>query len=92
MVTDFGIRAWLCGLTSAVLLAAVLAAVPSGLDWLANPGDVFRGADGTHWRVVFETYLSWFGPLFLLLGPVTVLVFAWRAGRNGGDPCCRDCR
>lgn len=88
---NFNLRAWACGLAAGLLLAALAAAVPTALDWFGNPGGVFRDADGTAWTVVADTFLSWLGPVFLLLAPFTVLVFARLAGRNACGPCGGRC-
>jgi hypothetical protein len=90
---DFNMRAWLCGLVAGVLLAGLVAAVPTAWDWLLDPGGVFRaGGAGTNWPVVLDTFASWFLPVLLLVAPFTVLGAAWRAARRGGAPCCRSCR
>ena len=73
------------GLAWALLLALIGAAVPTFLDWQANPAGVFRGEDGTNWGAVIETIWTWYWPLFLLIVPITVLIHAWRSGR-GGNP------
>jgi hypothetical protein len=88
----FGLRAWVYGLAGGALLAALLAAVPTMLDWLENPGGIFRSGDATRWAVVWETFVSWFMPAVLLLAPFTVLAFAWLAGRRETDSRCSGCR
>ena len=90
---NFGARAWGCGLLAGIFLAALVAVVPTTLDWMHNPGEVFRSGEVTRWSIVWDTFASWFLPAVLLFAPFTVLAFAWLAGRRGGDPCCRgDCR
>jgi hypothetical protein len=59
-------------------------AVPVTLsDWRANPTGVFHDADGTHWRAVAETALSWFWPLavaaFVTALAVNIIVVRFRA-------------
>lgn len=73
----------------ALAIAAVLAALTSGiatfLDWRTNPSGIFHGAAGTYWSVVWETWVSWFGPVLLLAAAVLVPVLLWRhRARSGG--------
>ena len=61
------------GLASGILIAGILAAIPTGLDWYGNASGLFRSDSGTSWSVVFETWISWFWPLALVATPCAVL-------------------
>jgi hypothetical protein len=45
-------------------------------DWWLNPGQIFRGPEGTSWDAVLETAWSWFWPVALL---AAVLMLGFRA-------------
>ena len=62
--------------TIAILVGAGFAAY----DWWLNPGGIFRGPDGTNWRFMYETAVSWFVPVLITVLPVAVAV-AWLIGR-----------
>jgi len=77
----FAAAAWgvLAGLAVSIAMTA--------LDWFANPSGLFRGEDGTHWPVVWETAWSWFWPVACAAAAVVTPVKAWslrrtRPGRN----------
>ena len=58
-------------LTRAMFVAAGLAfltaSVATYLDWSENPGGIFQDSTGTNWGVVWETAISWFVPMLLIL-------------------------
>ena len=57
----------------------LLVALPmTAWDWWLNPGQVFRGPDGTNWEPVLATAWSWFWPVALL---AAVLLVAFRIAR-----------
>lgn len=64
-----------------VAVGFAVAAVMTGLDWRLNPGGVFRGESGTHWRPVGETFVSWFWPVWLAASGVALAV-AWLRDRR----------
>lgn len=55
-------RPWQLVLLDGVAVGLAVAATMTFLDWRANPGGIFHGADHTNWSVVLETALSWFVP------------------------------
>ncbi len=57
-----------------VVIAGLVSAIATALDWHANPAGIFHGSAGTDWGVVLETFVSWLWPLLLLLAPVSVVV------------------
>jgi len=65
------------GLIFGFLLALLVSAVPTFLDWRANPSGIFHDSAGTNLAVVLETFFSWLWPLFLVFAPVSIAVIAW---------------
>lgn len=55
-------------------IALLLASVPTAMDWYTNPAGLFRGASGTRWDIVLDTFLSWLWPLILVCAPLSVAV------------------
>lgn len=43
-------------------------------DWIENPAGLFHDAQGTNWRFVFETGVSWLVPTFLSVGASVAIV------------------
>ena len=52
---------------AALSLAFLTASVATYLDWSENPGGIFRDSTGTNWAVVWETAISWFVPVLLIV-------------------------
>ncbi|MDC0996016.1 hypothetical protein OAT01_09840 [Pseudomonadales bacterium] len=44
-------------------------------EWIENPGGIFRDSDGTRWRFVFDTALSWLWPTFLIWTCIGILIY-----------------
>lgn len=65
------------GVLIGVVLAGLVSAIPTALDWHANPAGIFRTSVGTDWGMVWETFFSWLWPLLLFLAPVSVAVLFW---------------
>jgi uncharacterized membrane protein len=70
------------GIAWALLVALIGSIVPTFIDWRLNPGGIFRGSEGTNWGVVVETIWTWFWPLFLVIVPIAVLLYAWLEHRK----------
>lgn len=68
-----------------LILAVLVAAIPTFLDWNQNPAGIFQGPAGTDWGIVFETFISWFWPVALVLVPVAILALVWVAARQSGN-------
>ena len=76
------------------LIAAAVATAVSAHDWHVNPEDLFHTAAGTNWPVVWETWISWFEPVFLaitapgLLATYARAVWGWIRPETGAwaDP------
>ena len=77
-------RSLLTGLAIGIAVGLLVAAPITFMEWLDNPGGVYRNAQGTIWAHVGETLWSWFWPFVLLVTPVAVAVSAWRLRRAAG--------
>ena len=71
--------AWTRAVLGALVVGLVVASTTSFLDWRLNPGGLFHGPTGTSWGVVWETWVSWFAPVFLLVAAVALPVLLWRS-------------
>lgn len=56
------------------ILSLLAAIILTYVDWQKNPAGLFHSAEGTDWSIVWETFASWFVPLFF--GLIAVLGFA----------------
>ncbi len=56
---------WSFGLVIGALVACGVTLFVTVWEWIENPGGIFRGAEETHWRFVYETAVSWLAPTFL---------------------------
>ena len=73
-------RAVFAAIASSLVVAFFVGAGFAFYDWRLNPGGIFRGPDGTNWRFMYETTISWLAPTFLSLLPVSFGI-AWLIGR-----------
>ena len=78
-------RSLVLGALVGIVGAALLAAVPTVLDWTANPGGIFYTEAGTHWGRVFETWFSWFWPLAALVAPASVFLQWWTTSKRAAS-------
>ena len=60
------------GLVAGASVALSIAAVITVWEWLENPGGIFHGPEGTNWRFVAETAVSWLLPVFALTSVVAI--------------------
>ena len=72
-------RAGAFGLRAGLVCATMLTLVVTSWEWLENPGGIFRSAEGTNWRFVFDTAVSWFFPTFLYTGGLAALTHIGRS-------------
>jgi len=72
-------------LFTGVGISGLIAGTMALWNWLENPGGIFQSADGTNWSFVWETFLSWFLPLLLLLLPIFLLT-AYLRTRSISNP------
>ena len=68
---------WIIGLMIGVATGMLVASIMAAVDWWANPAGVFHGGQGTNWSFVWETWFSWFAPVFLFAGLVSFAVLSW---------------
>ncbi|MDJ0918720.1 MAG: hypothetical protein QNJ05_13215 [Woeseiaceae bacterium] len=73
-------RALLAAVVCSSMIAILVSLGFAAYDWRLNPGGIFHGPDGTNWRFVYETAVSWFVPVLVAVLPVAVAV-AWLIGR-----------
>ena len=73
---------------SAVALAVTLTITV--MEWIANPGGIFRGPEGTNWKIVWDLARSWLVPTFAHAASVsaighllvTALISVWKKCRR----------
>ena len=70
-------RIWILGLVVGAVVGLLVASAITFLDWRLNPGGIFHNAQGTDWAVVTETAISWFAPVSVLVGFVSISVLYW---------------
>ncbi len=69
-----------CGITIAIAVTSFVTI----WEWLENPGGIFRDEEGTNWRFVYDTAISWFVPTLLQATPLAVLTcLLWARVRHG---------
>ena len=73
---------WITGLALGAAMACLVAAAMTFADWQINPAGIFRGPDGTNWGIVWDTWISWFLPVFPIVAAVA-LVVVWYTSRYG---------
>jgi len=66
-------RPWKLILLDGVAVGLAVAVIMTYLDWRTNPGGIFLNVDGTNWRVVMETALSWFIPTAAIVSALSAL-------------------
>ena len=70
-----------------ILVGLVTATIPASvvtiLDWHTNPGGIFHNDSGTDWTIVWETWVSWFGPLIIATTAFVALVLFVLQKLNG---------
>jgi hypothetical protein len=75
--------AWLFGIVAGASTSAVVSLVIVTWEWLENPGGIFHNADGTNWKFVVETAVSWLVPTFIYVAVLAaILHLGWSAWRR----------
>jgi hypothetical protein len=54
-------------------LSLAISAYVTLTEWQLNPGAIYRGAHGTEWHIVWETFSSWQLPLLSLFAAIFLL-------------------
>ena len=68
-------RKWILGLLISFGVSLLISAAITYNDWCLNPGGIFQNEQsGTQWAFVWETFFSWFFPLFVLISAILLLV------------------
>ena len=78
---------WLRSFAWGAAIAIAVAMVAAFLDWRANPAALFHDESGTNWRILGETWLSWFLPLLPAGCGLSALLLGirgfWRSRKGG---------
>ena len=73
---------WATAILLGALVAALAAAAMAFADWHENPAGIFHGPGGTNWGFVWDTWISWFLPVFPIAAGIA-LAFVWYLSRRG---------
>lgn len=68
---------WIIGPATGLAIAVLLTLVFTTWNWVENPGEIFRDASGTQWRIVYDNAASWFLPTLV---PVTIAAILGHIG------------
>jgi len=58
-------RFWSFGIGIGTSVSLAVTVFVTSWEWIANPGGIFRDANGTNWQFVYDTAISWLIPTFL---------------------------
>ncbi len=73
---------WVYALLLGVTVGFIVASVMSFLDWRLNPSGIFHSDLGTNWRFVWDTWISWFMPVFVVGSAVSIPALSWLSKRS----------
>ncbi len=73
---------WVYAILLGATVGFIVASVMSFLDWRLNPSGIFHSDLGTNWRFVWDTWISWFIPVFVVGSAVFVPAVLWLSKRN----------
>jgi hypothetical protein len=68
-------RRWVYAVALGAMVGLLTASVMAFIDWRLNPSGIFHSELGTNWRLVWDTWLSWFVPIFVVVSAATALGF-----------------
>ena len=71
------IRSWLLGGIVGSFVGLMVAVGMTFVGWRQNPAGLFHSDQDTHWDIVFETALSWFWPIAIIVLVLTVVAHSW---------------
>ncbi len=61
------------------LLALALAVFMAAWSWIENPSGIFHNENGTNWKFVWDTGISWFLPTLIgLMPPAFLAHIGWQ--------------
>lgn len=66
-----GIVFWIRIFALSFGVSLIISAIVTFLDWQKNPSGIFHSPQGTHWYIVWDTFISWLLPLL----PMTAITF-----------------
>lgn len=78
-------RLWALCAAAAACAGLLVASTMTVLDWRLNPGGVFHTPGGTHWEIVWHTWISWFLPVAAATLLVCLPIAAWATTRRSTD-------
>lgn len=78
MSKKYWVYAMMLGATAGFIAASVMAF----LGWRVNPGGIYYSDLGTNWRFVWDTWISWFVPVFLVGSAISVPTLFWLSKRG----------
>ncbi len=73
---------WVYAILLGATVGLVVASVMSFLAWRLNPSDIFHSDLGTNWQFVWDTWISWFIPVFAAGSAVSVPALIWLSKRK----------
>ena len=63
---------WVYAILLGVTVGFIVASVMSFLGWRLNPSGIYHSDLGTNWRFVWDTWISWFMPVFVVGSAVSI--------------------
>jgi CDP-diglyceride synthetase len=76
------LKSCVIGFALGIIFALLIAMAFSYVDWWRNPSGIFHDETSTNWSPVTDTLVSWFWPLLLLCGPLSILGHVWFSRRR----------
>jgi hypothetical protein len=65
----------LCGVLTGSIISIIITIFNTLWEWIENPGGIFHDSDGTRWRFVFDTAVSWLWPTFVNWTSIGILIY-----------------
>jgi hypothetical protein len=75
-------KCWVYAILLGVAGGFVAATVMAFFDWRLNPGGIYHSDLGTNWRFVWDTWISWFLPVFVVASAMSVPALFWLSKRS----------
>lgn len=74
-------RSLTVGVLIGTSVGLIVALVMSYADWRLNPDGIFHDDMATNWDIVFETAISWFVPVALIVTIISITILSWLSRR-----------